>query len=73
MPHDPVSCEYELGSPIVRSARLGRLHIVAKDYAPGRWRVKRATLNGRELSNWRIRHDEIVRGGELVFEMSDDY
>lgn len=72
-PLDPVSCEYELGSPIVRSARLGRLHIVAKDYAPGRWRVKRATLNGRELSNWRIRHDEIVRGGELVFEMSDDY
>ena len=35
--------------------------------------VKRATLNGRELSNWRIRHNEIARGGELVFEMSDDY
>lgn len=72
-PLDPVSCEYELGSPIVRSARLGRLHIVAKDYAPGRWRVKRVTLNGRELSNRRVRHDELVRGGELVFEMTDGY
>ncbi len=40
--------------------------------APERWRVKRVTLDGRELSNWRIRHDEIVKGGELVFEMKED-
>ena len=68
-PLDPASAEYELGSPIVRSARLGKLHVSVKNYAPGRWRVKRVTLDGRELANWRIRHDEVVKGGELVFEM----
>ena len=63
-PLDPASGEYELGSPFVERAtlRIGApypeavLRIVARDYAPGRWRVKRVTLNGRELADWRIRH-----------------
>ena len=71
-PLDPVSGEYELGSPLIRSAQLGRLHITVKDYAPDRWRVRRVTLNGRELTDWRIRHTEIVAGGELVFEMATE-
>ena len=76
-PLDPVSGYYEIGSPIVKRARLhfgspyppAMLEIRVKDYAPDRWRVKRATLNGVELKDWRISHADIVKGGELVFEM----
>ena len=72
-PLDPVSGEYELGSPIVRSARLklsgGELRIRVDNYSPERWRVKRVVLNGRELKDWRVRHCDLVRGGELVYEM----
>ena len=76
-PVDPASAEYELGSPLVRAATLrfgapyppATLRIVVKGYASDRWRVKRVTFNGRELSDWRVHHDELVRGGELAFEL----
>lgn len=76
-PLDPASGEYELGSPLVKGATLrfgapyptATLRIVVRDYAPDRWRVKRVTLNGRELADWRVRHADLVRGGDLVFEM----
>ena len=78
-PLDPVSGEYELGSPLVRSAtiRIGApypsatLHIDVRNYAPDRWRVKYVTLNGRRLSEWRVRHEDLVKGGELCFVMED--
>ena len=78
-PLDPVSGEYELGSPLVRSAvlRLGapyapaELRIRVDGYSPDRWRVKRVTLNGVPLARWRVRHADLVRGGDLVFEMAD--
>lgn len=78
-PLDPASGEYELGSPLVRGATLrfgapyasATLKIVVRNYAPERWRVRRVTLNGRELADWRVRHADLVKGGELVFEMAD--
>lgn len=77
-PLDPASGEYELGSPLVKSARLrigapyppATLEIRVKDYAPDRWRVRRATLNGVELKDWRVRHADLVKGGVLEFEMA---
>jgi putative alpha-1,2-mannosidase len=27
------------------------------------------TLNGKPVTDWKIRHADIMRGGELVFEM----
>ena len=78
-PLDPVSGAYEIGSPLVKSATLkigapdtpATLRITVKNYAPAHWRVKRATLNGRELSTGRVRHADLVKGGDLVFEMAD--
>ena len=78
-PLDPVSGEYELGSPLVRSARLrfgppyvaSELRIEVRNYALGLWRVKRVLLNGRALSSWRVRHDDLIKGGVLAFEMGD--
>ncbi|MBR3222938.1 MAG: GH92 family glycosyl hydrolase [Kiritimatiellae bacterium] len=77
-PLDPVSGYYEIGSPIVRGAKLrlgapyapATLDIRVKNYAPNRWRVKRVMLNGVELKDWRISHLSLVRGGVLEFEMS---
>ena len=31
--------------------------------------VKSVTLNGKPITDWKIRHADIVKGGELVFEM----
>ena len=78
-PLDPASGEYELGSPLVRGARLrigapyplATLEIRVRNYAPDRWRVARVTLNGRELKDWRVRHADLVKGGVLEFTMSD--
>ena len=79
-PLDPASGCYELGSPLVRGATLrfgapyapATLRIVVRNGAPDRGRVRRVTLNGRELADWRVRHADLVKGGELVFEMAAD-
>ena len=78
-PLDPASGEYEIGSPAVRSATLtfgapyvpATLEIKTVNYHPDNWRVKRVTLNGEELANWRVRHADLVKGGTLVFEMAN--
>jgi predicted alpha-1,2-mannosidase len=78
-PADPVSGEYELGSPLVESAELHlgapysgtTLRIKAVGYSPGRWRVGHAAFNGSRLESWRISHADLVRGGVLEFHMTD--
>ena len=78
-PLDPVGGEYEIGSPIVKGATLlfgapyapATLEIRVANYAPDRWRVRRATLNGVELKGWRVRHADLVKGGVLEFEMAE--
>jgi len=44
--------------------------IVARNLSRENKYVKSATLNGKPLADWKIRHSDIVKGGELVFEMS---
>lgn len=68
-PLDPASGEYEIGSPLVKSAQIGKLRIKVNGYSPERWRVKSVTLNGKPITDWKIRHEDIMKGGELVFEM----
>ena len=75
-PLDPASGCYELGSPLVRGVRLklgaATLKITVRNYLPGRWRVRRAAFNGREIADSRIRHEDLCRGGELVYEMETE-
>ena len=76
-PLDPVDGCYEIGSPIVRGAKLrlgapyaeATLEIKVRNYSPDRWRVRRAVLNGVELKDWRIAHADLVKGGVLEFDM----
>jgi predicted alpha-1,2-mannosidase len=76
-PLDTISGEYEIGSPMVRYAKIeigspfkpATFEIKVKNYAPDRWRVKRVSFNGRELKDFRIRHSDMISGGVLEFEM----
>ena len=74
-PVHPASGRYDLGAPLVKSARIavgeGRFfEIRTQNYSPDYTYVKSVRLNGRRLENPWITHGEIVKGGVLEFEMS---
>ena len=78
-PLDPTTGEYVIGSPLVRSATLkvgapfapATFRVVVRNQSRDNWRVRSVTLDGRPLTGGRLRHADIVKGGELVFEMDD--
>lgn len=77
-PLDPTTGEYVIGSPLVRSATLkvgapfapATFRVIVRNQARENWRVRSVTLNGRPLTDGKMRHVDIVKGGELVFEMA---
>ena len=75
-PVTPGSNQYVLGSPAVKRAEIdlgnGRTFaVVAENQAPGHVYVRDVLLDGSSLERNFITHEEIVRGGELRFVMSD--
>lgn len=76
-PLNPVGGEYVIGAPLVRSATLTTspknkpFRITATNLSERNLYVKSATLNGKPLQKPILRHADILAGGELVFEMSD--
>ena len=44
--------------------------VVARGLSKENKFVKSVTLNGKPITDWKIRHADIVAGGELVFEMT---
>ncbi len=74
-PVAPGSNEYALGSPAVENATVdvgngNYLKITAKNQSAKNVYVKKVSFNGSVLNKPFITHDEIKKGGELVFEMS---
>lgn len=77
-PLDPVSGEYVIGSPLVRKATLkigapfkqATFTVIAHNQSRENCIVKSVKLNGVELTERRIRHSDIVKGGLLEFEMT---
>lgn len=70
----PGNNEYVLGSPSVEEARLnlenGKTFVVkAIDLSQKNLYVKRMLLNGKPYNKLFIRHEDMMNGGELVFEM----
>lgn len=70
----PGNNEYVLGSPSVEEARLnlenGKTFVVkAIDLSQKNLYVKRILLNGKPYNKLFIRHEDLMNGGELVFEM----
>ena len=72
-PFNPCGGEYILGAPQVACAKLkvknGEFKVVARNFSRENKYVKSVTLNGKPIVDWKIRHADIMAGGELVFEM----
>ena len=77
-PFNPASGEYVIGAPQVPRVEMkvkgedgeGKTFtVIAKNLSEKNKYVKSVALNGRAITDWRIRHADIVSGGTLVFEM----
>ena len=74
-PVTPGSPDYALGSPLVKEAKLhldnGKtLTVTANNQSKTNVYVAKVTLNGKALTNNKVNHNELMKGGDLVFEMS---
>lgn len=66
----------ELGAPCVREATLhigvpytpATLHIVVRNLSPECTTIRSITWNGQLVTDYRIHHNTLIQGGELVFE-----
>ena len=73
-PFDPCGGAYVLGAPQVSEVELSlpggkTFRIVAKNLSRDNKYVRAVFLNGRPLDGFILRHEDILRGGTLVFEM----
>lgn len=76
-PMDPVSGRYELGAPLFKKATIklpsGKKFIVeTKNLSDKNIYVKDVFLNGQRLDRTFITFDEVLEGGELLFEMLNE-
>ena len=65
---------YAIGSPLFEKATIklgnGKKFVVKANHnSPENKYIQSATLNGKKYSNSFLRHDDIMNGSELVFEM----
>ena len=70
----PGSDQYVLGAPYLPylKVKLGNgktMEIKAPGVSDDNRYVQRVTLNGKEVSQLYLTHDQLMAGGELVFEM----
>lgn len=75
-PVNPVSCEYEIGTPLFPELCLHlsgdkTFKVLAKGVSREKCYVKSVKLNGQPLQKSFITHEEIMKGGALEFEMTD--
>lgn len=73
-PLNPVSCEYEVGSPLFRNATIhlengNMFKVEAEGYSPEKYLVREVLLNGKRLRSTNISHEDILKGGTLTFVM----
>lgn len=74
-PIAPGSIHYDLGSPLVREARLTlengkQFHVKTQNQSEKNVYVVKVLFNNQLLNRTYITHDEIMNGGELTFVMS---
>lgn len=75
-PVNPVNGAYVLGSPIVQEARLnlpnGKTFTVRSNASPEHLYIQSVQLNGAPYTRSYLRHQDILAGGELVFELGPE-
>ncbi len=74
-PVTPGSSDYALGSPLVKEAIIhldngNTLLIKATNQSKENIYVKRVSINGKIIEGTLLSHNDIINGGEIVFEMS---
>lgn len=74
-PVAPGSDEYVFGSPLVVSAEItlengNVFRISTRHQSPENVYVRKITLNGKSLDRHTLRHEEIIKGGDLVYYLS---
>jgi predicted alpha-1,2-mannosidase len=72
----PGSPDYAIGSPLVKEAKLNfengnTLRIKAKNQTPENVFVARVELNGKIIEGNTLNHFDLMKGGDLVFYMSN--
>ncbi len=75
-PVTPGSSEYAIGSPMVKEATIhldnGKtLKITALNQSEKNVYVKSLQFNGKLIEGTQINHNELMKGGKLIFELSD--
>ncbi len=65
-----------VGSPLVKEAVISlengrQLKIVAENQGPGNILVSRVELNGKQLNRSYLLHEELMKGGDLVYFLSE--
>ena len=75
-PMSPASTEYQFGRPLFDKVTMhlpnGKTFtIVAKNVSKDNKYIKSVTFNGKAYNQWYISHQELLNGGELVFEMTN--
>lgn len=71
----PGSDEYQLGSPLIKSAKINlengkTLAITTRNQSEKNVYVEKVVVNGKEIKNHILKHADIANGGEIVFYMS---
>ncbi len=75
-PVTPGSSEYALGSPLIEEAVIhlengNTLTITAKNQSKENVYVQSVSVNGRIIEGSTLQHQDIINGGEIVFEMTN--
>jgi predicted alpha-1,2-mannosidase len=75
-PMCPGMPEYTIGAPQFSKATItlenGKRFVVnAKNLSDKNMYVSKVSLNGKPISSWTLLHKDIIKGGELTFEMAD--
>jgi predicted alpha-1,2-mannosidase len=75
-PVAPGSTDYVMGSPLVKSATINlengnTFSIEVKNQSDKNVYVKKMMLNGKPLEGFILKHEEIMKGGVLVFYMGN--
>jgi len=71
----PGTTEYQIGSPLFDRVTISlpdgkKFVVTAKQNGPQRPYIRNAWLNGGEFHRSYLTHDQIVKGGELLFDMT---
>ena len=76
-PFNPCGGEYVIGAPQVPKVTLNLVNgkaftMMSRNLSRENKYVRSVALNSKPITNWKIRHADIMNGGELVFEMGHD-